>query len=197
MLSEHITYHQRLKLKESSYLKHSDTSLCKLPHSCRKQRSRTCHPFILYPITNSLSPSASSNTTHTLCLWNSLSHTSHKNNLCCSNGISNTPFERWARHRDPHDQESGFLGDVEAILWALPSHNCARWWPFKDHQGPWRLWLWALQPQWHQQDPWPQGQLHLLQGLCMPLLWLHGLQKEVHLHHWWWLLCESFSNLII
>ena len=42
-------------------------------------------------------------------------------------GITVTTLERRARHSDPYDQEPGFLGDVEAILAAIPSHHHSGW----------------------------------------------------------------------
>ena len=169
------------------------SNLYEAPHSCRKHRTRTCHHFhsyttLLLYITDSLSPSSSFklSLSFSLSLWNFSFFSNH--------GNPNTVVEGWAWHSDPNHKEPRLPRDVEAVLPAIPPHHCAGWWPFKDHQGPWWLWLWALQPQWHQQDLGPQGFLHLLQGLCMPLLWLHGLQEEVHLHHWWWLFCKSIIS---
>ena len=38
-------------------------------------------------------------------------------------GITVTTLERRARHSDPYDQEPRYLGDVEAILAAIPPHH--------------------------------------------------------------------------
>jgi hypothetical protein len=88
-----------------------------------------------------------------------------------------------ARHRDPDDPQPRLPRDVEALLPALPPHHRAGRRPDQDHQGPRGLRLRALQPQRHQPHPRAQGLLHILQGLRLPLLRLHGLQEEVHLHH--------------
>ena len=63
-----------------------------------------------------------------------------------NNGRSqpNSIAERWAWYSHPNNPEFGFLGDVEAIFSAIPSYHRSRWRPFKNHQGPRRLWLWAL-----------------------------------------------------
>lgn len=96
--------------------------------------------------------------------------------LCFSHGGSpcNPCAERWVGYRHTHHQKLGFLGDVEALLPALPSHHRPRRWSLEDHQGSRRLWLRALQPQWYQPNSGSQGLLHFLQGLCLPLLRLHG-----------------------
>jgi hypothetical protein len=72
---------------------------------------------------------------------------------------------------------------VAALLPAVPPHHRAGRRPGQDDQGARGIRLRALQPQRHQQDPRPQGVMHLLQGLRVPLLRLHGLQEEVHLHN--------------
>lgn len=115
-----------------------------------------------------------------------------------SNNVSpnHSGAEGWAWHCDSNDQEPRFPGDVEAILPAIPPDHSARWWSHQDHQRSWGVRLRALQQERHQPHPRPQGLLHLLQGLRLPLLRLHGVQEEVHLHHWWRLLCKYFGVLI-
>ncbi|WVZ68738.1 hypothetical protein U9M48_017640 [Paspalum notatum var. saurae] len=88
-----------------------------------------------------------------------------------------------AGHRHPDDPQPGLPGDVAALLPAVPPHHRAGRRPEQDDQGARGVRLRALQPERHQQDPWPQGVVHLLQGLRLPLLRLHGVQEEVHLHH--------------
>jgi len=39
-------------------------------------------------------------------------------------------IERWAWHCYTNHKELGFLGDVEAILWAIPSYHRSRRWSF-------------------------------------------------------------------
>ena len=88
-----------------------------------------------------------------------------------------------AGHRHPDDPQPRLPGDVAALLPAIPPHHRAGRRPQQDHPRPRGLRLRALQPQRHQPHAGAQGLLHLLQGLRLPLLRLHGLQEEVHLHH--------------
>ncbi|KAK8692980.1 hypothetical protein V6N13_070580 [Hibiscus sabdariffa] len=89
---------------------------------------RTCHPcaiIILFPSsihTQRVPSSYSSSFSALLC--------SEKLQALINGGssdyLSSSPVERRARHRDSHHSELGFLGDVEALFPALPSHHSTR-----------------------------------------------------------------------
>lgn len=133
VISFPINYGDVIEQNKSSLITNkTQTRPSSTHHSCRT----SCFARVTAVLLLCYKYNTSSQTqTESQVFWNS-SNGLQKSNRECNSGRNSSnakgnPFvERWAWYCDTHHQESWFLGDVEALFWALSFDHCSRWWSF-------------------------------------------------------------------